>query len=197
MKLFGKNESPEQPTPQSIEDIEARTAIASLEQRIAQLEAHLAELEGKMSTIAADDYRQHITATPAAAAPSESYGATPVSGDSPSANPRHTPSAPRQLYLSAPTPEGIFTDYSDEERVGSSVYLLTTDDGINGTFRMLNTPDALATLAISISQFVKPVCKIIGAVSIQPRHVVVHMPGSAVFEDGVWRTTVKAQVQFE
>ena len=81
--------------------------------------------------------------------------------------------------------------------MGSSVYLLTTDDGINGTFRMLNTPDALATLAISISQFVKPVCKIIGAVTIQPRHVAVHMPGSAVFEDGVWRTTVKAQVQFE
>ncbi len=175
MKLFGKNESPEPLTPQPVEDVEARAAIQSLEQRIAQLEAHITQLESKI-----DEAKANANAN-AQLSPFNSQ-LSPF---------------PRQYYLSAPTPEGIFTEFSEEERVGSSVYLLTTDDGINGTFRMLNTPDALATLAISISQFVKPVCKIIGAVTIQPRHVAVHMPGSAVFENGVWRTTVKAQVQFE
>ena len=183
MKLFGKNESPEPLTPQPVEDVEARAAIQSLEQRIAQLEAQIAQLESKIDEVNADSTLSTLNST------------LPTTLHSP-LNTLHS-TRPRQYYLSAPTPEGIFTEFYEEERVGSSVYLLTTDDGINGTFRMLNTPDALATLAISISQFVKPVCKIIGAVTIQPRHVAVHMPGSAVFEDGVWRTTVKAQVQFE
>ena len=193
MKLFSKNESPEALTPQPVEDVEARAAIQSLEQRIAQLEAQIAQLESKI-----DEAKANANAN-SQLSPFNSQ----LSPDSTLSTTLHYPlntlhsTRPRQYYLSAPTPEGIFTEFSEEERVGSSVYLLTTDDGINGTFRMLNTPDALATLAISISQFVKPVCKIIGAVTIQPRHVAVHMPGSAVFEDGVWRTTVKAQVQFE
>ncbi len=193
MKLFSKNESPEALTPQPVEDVEARAAIQSLEQRIAQLEAQIAQLESKI-----DEAKANANAN-SQLSPFNSQ----LSPDSTLSTTLHSPlntlhsTRPRQYYLSAPTPEGIFTEFSEEERVGSSVYLLTTDDGINGTFRMLNTPDALATLAISISQFVKPVCKIIGAVTIQPRHVAVHMPGSAVFEDGVWRTTVKAQVQFE
>ncbi|MBQ6187948.1 MAG: hypothetical protein IJK49_08415 [Prevotella sp.] len=180
MKLFGKNETPEPLTPQPVEDVEARAAIQALEQRIAQLEAQIAQLESKI-----DEANANANAN------------SPLLADADSTLSTLHSTRPRQYYLSAPTPEGIFTEFYEEERVGSSVYLLTTDDGINGTFRMLNTPDALATLAISISQFVKPVCKIIGAVTIQPRHVAVHMPGSAVFEDGVWRTTVKAQVQFE
>ena len=193
MKLFSKNESPEALTPQPVEDVAARAAIQSLEQRIAQLEAQIAQLESKI-----DEAKANANAN-SQLSPFNSQ----LSPDSTLSTTLHSPlntlhsTRPRQYYLSAPTPEGIFTEFSEEERVGSSVYLLTTDDGINGTFRMLNTPDALATLAISISQFVKPVCKIIGAVTIQPRHVAVHMPGSAVFEDGVWRTTVKAQVQFE
>ncbi len=200
MKLFSKNESPEPLTPQPVEDVEARAAIQSLEQRIAQLEAQIAQLESKI-----DEAKANANAN-AQLSPFNSQLSTdstlstlnstlPTTLHSP-LNTLHS-TRPRQYYLSAPTPEGIFTEFYEEERVGSSVYLLTTDDGINGTFRMVNTPDALATLAISISQFVKPVCKIIGAVTIQPRHVAVHMPGSAVFEDGVWRTTVKAQVQFE
>ena len=193
MKLFSKNESPEALTPQPVEDVEARAAIQSLEQRIAQLEAQIAQLESKI-----DEAKANANAN-SQLSPFNSQ----LSPDSTLSTTLHSPlntlhsTRPRQYYLSAPTPEGIFTEFSEEERVGSSVYLLTTDDGINGTFRMLNTPDALATLAISISQFVKPVCKIIGAVTIQPRHVAVHMPGSAVFEDGVWRTTVNAQVQVE
>ena len=193
MKLFSKNETPEPLTPQPVEDVEARAAIQSLEQRIAQLEAQIAQLESKIAEAKAN----------ANANSQLSPFNSQLSTDSTLPTTLHSPlntlhsTRPRQYYLSAPTPEGIFTEFYEEERVGSSVYLLTTDDGINGTFRMLNTPDALATLAISISQFVKPVCKIIGAVTIQPRHVAVHMPGSAVFEDGVWRTTVKAQVQFE
>ena len=178
MKFFSKPIEPA-PEQQPLEDLEARSAIQALEQRITLLEQHIAALEEKL---------EQQVAHPVAA-----IEQPPVIDD------KKPPveKGPRQLYLSTPTPDGVFTEFSDDERVGSSVYLLTTDDGINGTFRLLNTPDALATATISISQFVKPVCKIIGQVNIQPRHVVVHMPGSAVFEDGVWRTTVKAQVQFE
>ena len=49
MKLFSKNEAPEPLTPQPVEDVEARAAIQSLEQRIAQLEAQIAQLESKIA----------------------------------------------------------------------------------------------------------------------------------------------------
>ncbi len=48
MKLFSKNESPEPLTPQPVEDVEARAAIQSLEQRIAQLEAEKADLQTQL-----------------------------------------------------------------------------------------------------------------------------------------------------
>jgi hypothetical protein len=46
-------------------------------------------------------------------------------------------------YLPAPTPDGLFLQASEREQIGKSVYQLTTSDGQNGTFILLDTPDAI------------------------------------------------------
>lgn len=102
----------------------------------------------------------------------------------------------RQLYLSTPTPDGFFAEAYEQKREGKSIYHLETKDGQNATFRILDTPDALATALISISQFVKPACKVNGQVAGMPRGVETEQEGQAVCEQGGWRVTRKAVIRF-
>lgn len=83
------------------------------------------------------------------------------------------------------------------EQIGKSIYQLTTTDGQNGTFILLDTPDAIATAMISVSQFVKPACKISGNTAIQPRHIITEEEGAASREGTGWKITRKAVVRFE
>lgn len=102
----------------------------------------------------------------------------------------------RLLFLPSPTPSGSFTEWSDEEQIGKSIYELTTDGTGNGTFRLLPSADALATAMISVSQFVKPVCRIQGNTHRMPESIVTVSPGEAQLKDGVWTVTKKAVVEF-
>ncbi|EJP33613.1 hypothetical protein HMPREF1146_1632 [Prevotella sp. MSX73] len=101
-----------------------------------------------------------------------------------------------ELFAGAPTIDGLFSDVAKKERIGKSLYKLVTADGATATFEMLDTPDALATAMISLSQFVKPVCKIEGNTTGLLHHVTILERGSAVMENGVWRVIKKAMVRF-
>ena len=101
------------------------------------------------------------------------------------------------FYLAAPNPDGTFSQASSMEQIGKSIYQLTTSDGQNGTFILLDTPDAIATAMISVSQFVKPACKISGNTAIQPRHIITEEEGAASREGTGWKITRKAVVRFE
>lgn len=102
----------------------------------------------------------------------------------------------RLLFLPAPTPSGSFTEWSEKEQIGKSIYELTTDGKGNGTFRLLPSADALATAMISVSQFVKPVCRIQGNTHRMPESIITVSPGEAQLKDGVWTVTKKAVVEF-
>lgn len=101
------------------------------------------------------------------------------------------------LYLPAPTPDGLFMEYSPTEQVGKSVYQLRTEDGINGQFIMIDTSDAIATAMISISQIVKPVCRIEGNTKQYPRRIKTLEEGVAQRDGAIWRVTKKAKLSFE
>ncbi|MFA6718204.1 MAG: hypothetical protein WCS15_03910 [Prevotella sp.] len=101
------------------------------------------------------------------------------------------------FYLPAPTPDGQFLESSTTEQVGKSIYQLRTEDGANGQFIMLSSPDAIATAMISVSQFVKPACRIEGNSNRQPSSVFTLEEGVAQFEGSVWHVIRKARVVFE
>lgn len=102
----------------------------------------------------------------------------------------------RSLYLDTPTPDGFFAEAHEQKREGKSIYALETKDGQNATFHILDTPDALATALISISQFVKPACKVNGQVVGMPRSVVTEQNGQLTSEQGGWRVIRKAIIRF-
>lgn len=102
----------------------------------------------------------------------------------------------RILFMTAPNDEGVFTGSSETEQVGKSIYQLSTTDGVHGTFIMLDTPDAIATAMISVSQFVKSACKVQGNLSPYPQQIQTLEEGTAVLENDSWRITNKAIVKF-
>lgn len=103
----------------------------------------------------------------------------------------------RQYFLPSPTAEGTFDTYSDEEEIGKSIFALHTQDGEHGTFALLQTPDALATAMISVSQFLKPVCRITGNTHKMPERIETIEEGEAQKIDDKWTVTKKTVIKFE
>ncbi|MGI6223640.1 MAG: hypothetical protein ACOYJG_08525 [Prevotella sp.] len=150
----------------------------NIEARITQLEQRVEELERQVKAL-----QDNPPAAPAV--------------EEPVAQPQPVQSEYQTIYLGPPTPEGIFEEFSDEQQAGKSIYQLSTRDGRNGTFIMLQTPEALATANISVSQFIKPVCKIMGNSRIMPRRIDTVEEGRATKDGAVWRVLRKAVVAFE
>ena len=188
--------------------------LEHLERKCRRMEARIAELEEKNAdselknmdseaknvdsernfdseTTTVESVGIHIEETP------HSTPLTPHSSLHESHSTLHTPPSTEILYLAAPTPDGTFSQASAMEQIGKSIYQLTTADGQNGTFILLDTPDAIATAMISVSQFVKPACKISGNTAIQPRHIITEEEGAASREGTGWKITRKAVVRFE
>lgn len=103
----------------------------------------------------------------------------------------------KTVFLAPPSSDGSFENFSDTEQIGKSVYILKTDDGKSGAFSMIDSSDALATAMISVSQFVKSVCRIEGDTRAYPSHITTIEKGMAVKEKEMWKMTKKALVKFE
>lgn len=170
--------------------------VQPLRERMGQLEEMIGQQAAALQALRAgmDELREVMTtlqtASPGLSPAAVSSGAA---GDQGAILPRRVPST---WFFSTPTPEGSFSEGSTRETVGKSIYQLRTDDGVNGRFVMLSSPDAIATAMISVSQFVKPVCRIEGNTHRQPQRIVTLEEGVAQLTGDVWKVVKKATVQF-
>jgi len=163
-----------------------------MEARIAEMEAQMAEKQAIPEQETTVEVEENTSPDPS---PITQHPSPNIHHPSPNI---HHPSPPTQhLFLAAPTPDGVFLQASETEQIGKSIYQLTTTDGQNGTFILLDTPDAIATAMISVSQFVKPACKVSGNTALQPRHIITEEEGAASREGTGWKITRKAVVRFE
>lgn len=112
------------------------------------------------------------------------------------ASPHRLQATTQTFYLPAPDSDGFFPETSRHEQVGKSIYQLTTEDGVNGYFKMLDSRDAIATAMLSISEFVKPACRIEGNTRQQAYQIETLEAGTARKEGALWRVTGKAKVLF-
>lgn len=177
-----------------------------MEARIAELEAQMAEKQAIPEQETTVEVEENAVGIGENASPEPSPNiqhSTPITHHPspithhPSPNIHHPSSITQHLFLAAPTPDGVFLQASETEQIGKSIYQLTTTDGQNGTFILLDTPDAIATAMISVSQFVKPACKVSGNTALQPRHIITEEEGAASREGTGWKITRKAVVRFE
>ncbi len=161
--------------------------IAGLRKACEDQAKRIEELEGLVAT-ACQQPAADAPQTPESAA--ESAPAAPATAEVSA-----SPGMVKTCYFTAPSADGIFQNASDEEQSGS-IYQLTTADGVNGSYIMLSTPDAIAMAMISVSQFVKPACRIDGSTHRQARSIVTLEEGVAKREGDGWRVVKKAVVRF-
>lgn len=189
--LFGK---------QYVEEEEEKEQLTSLlEDRIRALQKRIASLEKRVEALEKQETKEEKTEEVSESS-SESLGLSDFGLSAAVVSATDVPQKaeePTQWYLAAPTADGTFPSVSSQEQIGKSIYLLTTSDNMNGTFSILDTSDAIATASISISQFVKPVCKVNGNASAFPRHIITDEEGALTKENGIWKVTRKAIVHFE
>ena len=205
---FNNNKKENELPPQDLEELFQR--LEHLERKCRGMETRIKELEAKMTAPTASETSSEALSV--AETEVESVGinldnaAANLMGkpmemplEKPLEEPQTAASVGRSeiFYLAAPNPDGTFSQASAVEQIGKSIYQLTTTDGQNGTFILLDTPDAIATAMISVSQFVKPACKIGGNTAIQPRHIITEEEGAASREGTGWKITRKAVVRFE
>ena len=170
-----------------------------MEARIAEMEAQMAEKQAipeQEPTVEVEENAVGIGEN-ASPEPSPIIHHPSPNTQHPSPTIHHPSPTTQHLFLAAPTPDGVFLQASETEQIGKSIYQLTTTDGQNGTFILLDTPDAIATAMISVSQFVKPACKVSGNTALQPRHIITEEEGAASREGTGWKITRKAVVHFE
>ena len=180
--------------------------LEHLERKCHRMEARIAELEAQMAekqAIPEQETTVEVEENAVGIGENTSPEPSPITHHSPpithhpSPTTHHPSPTTQHLFLAAPTPDGVFLQASETEQIGKSIYQLTTTDGQNGTFILLDTPDAIATAMISVSQFVKPACKVSGNTALQPRHIITEEEGAASREGTGWKITRKAVVRFE
>ena len=180
--------------------------LEHLERKCHRMEAKIAELEAQMAekqAIPEQETTVEVEENAVGIGENTSPEPSPITHhpssttQHPSSITQHPSSITQHLFLAAPTPDGVFLQASETEQIGKSIYQLTTTDGQNGTFILLDTPDAIATAMISVSQFVKPACKVSGNTALQPRHIITEEEGAASREGTGWKITRKAVVRFE
>lgn len=178
-------------------DNQLKETLTSYDERLRQLEAKLREMSSELSDLHSrcDDLEEQLSEKKNAA--EEKSDEPTVEEDDRTVIPTVCPAKQKTtFFLAEPNREGIFTSCTEQEEAGKSIYQLTTEDGITGAFSMLDTPDAIATATISISQFVKPVCKVDGKVPPKPRHAVTISHGKVSKQEDGWKVEEKAVVRF-
>ena len=177
-----------------------QSLLEPYEDRIQELERHLIQLNKRVESL--EQQIEALSSHPieistdkemkeTVAAQASIVNSAPTDIQTEGKAPQH-----RILFMTAPNDEGVFTGSSETEQVGKSIYQLSTTDGVHGTFIMLDTPDAIATAMISVSQFVKTACKVQGNLSPYPQQIQTLEEGTAVLENDSWRITNKAIVKF-
>ena len=159
--------------------------LAALKRQMAKIEARMADMDELVAKLSEQDT---IASTKESLQVADSASDPASVAISP---------ATQRFYLAAPTPDGCFADMSTVEQTGKSLYVLTVKDGMIGMYSMIANDEAMATAMISISQFVKSACKVIGDTHKPPRRIVTVEEGCVMREGDVWRITRKAVVRFE
>ena len=90
--------------------------------------------------------------------------------------------------------DGMFVNGTSDIGVGKSLYMLKTNDDQNATFQILNTPEAIAMALVSMSETVKPACKVLNTVA-APVEILAEKLGTAEREGDGWRIINKAVVR--
>lgn len=102
------------------------------------------------------------------------------------------------LYLTKPDRKGFFTRAATQFEPGNSIFVLHTDDGVNGTFQVIDDTNVHHTALMMPTENLTGACEGNNIqVSAGMTRIVGEKEGKAVKENGQWRIVKKAKIRYE
>lgn len=105
--------------------------------------------------------------------------------------------APRIIYLAQANADGVFTRADARYNMGNSIFKLVTTDGVSGSFSVIEDPTVFELALMMPSDFLVNACT---GRNLQfsegARSIVNEASGTALFEEGRWRVSRKAQIRY-
>lgn len=104
---------------------------------------------------------------------------------------------PRVIYLSQANANGVFTRADARFNMGNSIFKLVTTDGMSGSFSVIEDPAVYELALMMPSDFLVNACTGHNLqLSEGARSIINEASGTAIFEDGRWRVSRKAQIRY-
>ena len=101
-------------------------------------------------------------------------------------------------YLSKPDENDCFNRASEQFELGNSLFVLTTTDGVNGTFQVIDNRDVHRFALMMPTENLTRACSGNAIqMSAGMTRIVTDRPGEAVLDNGQWRIIVKAIIHYE
>ena len=151
-----------------------------------QLLARIADLEEKLRKAETRSYRE--------AAPAPAPAPAPV-------QPKPAPAQEEILhviYLGRANSRGIFVRADRRLSPGNTIYRLDTEDGLVGTFHVVDNP---AVTAIALEHPLEMLSGGCSAIDIEDTvgatSIVTESSGTAIFENGYWKVLRKSSIRYE
>ena len=101
----------------------------------------------------------------------------------------------RNIFLGRANRDGIFLRAEREVNLDQSLFRLVSNDGVTGTFTVIEEPEVEARIMADPDGTLAYSCILTDRDTFGRESVVTERPGTAVFESGRWRVLRKAQVK--
>lgn len=168
-----------------------KALIKALQQDFDSLKKELADTKTQLNSLPKTASAPHMPLPKPKAAVSAPHAATPKPA---------TPAAPvpRQLYLPKPDANGIFPRATTTFENGNTIFVLTTTDGTNGTFVVVDDPKMQQLALVMPTVNITTACT---GQDIQTSHgckrIVTDTAGTATLINGHWHIKTQATVHYE
>lgn len=107
------------------------------------------------------------------------------------------PRQPRVIYLARANAQGMFTRADAAYNMGNSIFKLVTTDGISGTYQVIEDPAVFELALMMPTDYLENACTGRNLQLSQGASVIINeAAGTAVFDQGRWRVTRKAQIRY-
>lgn len=178
------------------EELRSLTAEnAELRRAVEDYKFHLNSLKAELE---AEKRRVTMLRTERAAANAQSAERERVQTEPAAAAPRvkGTPERLRRnIFLGRANRDGIFLRAEREVNLDQSLFRLVSNDGVTGTFTVIEEPEVEARIMADPDGTLAYSCILTDRDTFGRESVVTERPGTAVFESGRWRVLRKAQVK--
>lgn len=105
---------------------------------------------------------------------------------------------PKRLFLTKPDANDYFIRTTEVVEIGNSIFELSTNDGVTGTFKVIDNPEVHQFALMMPTENLVRACTGKGIqISNGKTRIVTDREGTARFENGRWHVAVKAIIHYE